>query len=44
MYPSIGLEKILFNQHTYIWMSDRPCIHKKILCQWKDFAVNVIKV
>ena len=44
MYPSIGLVKILLNQHTYIWMSNRSCIHKKILCYMKDFAINVIKV
>ena len=44
MYPGIGLAKILLNQNTYIWMSDRPCIHKKILCYMKDFPVNVIKV
>ena len=31
MYPSIGLAKILLNQYTYIWISDRPCIHKKNL-------------
>ena len=44
MYPSIEMGKILPNQHTQIWMSDRQCIRKKIICYMKDFAVNVIKV
>ena len=35
---------VLELQKSYFLKSDRPFIHKKILCSMKDFAVNVIKV